>query len=132
MTTHEHAQHSNKQYFTTWCLLLAMTLIALGVGYIHGLPYVIKAGTLVTITLAKIFLIGSVFMHLKTERKNLVIITFSPLILSMVMFFFTFGEVPKDPTHARENVKPGWVLPTGHHEGGEAAEGKAEEHSEHK
>jgi hypothetical protein len=83
----------------------------------------------VTITLAKIFLIGSVFMHLKTERKNLVIITLTPLILSMVMFFFTFGEVPKDPTHARENVKPGWVLPTGPHEGGEA---KSEEHAEHK
>jgi caa(3)-type oxidase subunit IV len=130
MTTHEHAQHGYKQYFMTWCYLLAMTLIALGVGYVHGLPYVLKAGALVTITLAKIFLIGSVFMHLKTERKNLVIITFSPLILSMIMFFFTFGETRKDPTHEIQNVKPGWVLPSEHREGGGAA--KAEEHAEHK
>jgi caa(3)-type oxidase subunit IV len=130
MATHEHA-HSNKQYFTTWCWLLAMTLLALGIGYIEGLPYVVKAGLLVGITLAKIFLIGSIFMHLKTERVNLIMCTFSPLILSIVMFFFTFGETRHDPTHARENVSADFVMPTGHHAEGGAE--KAEEHApEHK
>jgi len=130
MTAHDSHAHSNKQYFTTWCLLLAMTLIALGVGYIGGLPYVVKAGTLVTITLAKIFLIGSVFMHLKAEKKNLVIITFSPLILSIILFCFTAGEARKDPTHAIENVSPAFVMPSEnrHAEGGAKAEEHAPEH----
>ena len=32
MSTHEHA-HGYKQYFVTWCWLLAMTLTALVIGY---------------------------------------------------------------------------------------------------
>ena len=124
--TQGHA-HGYKQYFMTWVYLLVMTLIALGVGEVGGLPYVIKAGSLVTITLAKIFLIGSVFMHLKTERRNLIIITFSPLLLSIVLFAFTYGEVRVDPTHARENVSPAFVMPTGHHAEGANAEEHAPE-----
>jgi len=134
MTTHELASHGYKQYFTTWCWLLAMTLAALAVGYINGIPEGAKAAMLVGITLAKIFLIGSIFMHLKTERVNLVMMTFSPLILSIILFSFTYGETRKDPTHEIQNVSPNFVMPTGLHEG--AAEGKggnAEEHApEHK
>lgn len=126
MATHEHA-HGYKQYFTTWCWLLAMTLLALGIGYIEQLPYVVKAGLLVGITLAKIYLIGSIFMHLKTERVNLVMCTFSPLVLSIVMFFFTFGETRETESHKRENVSVNFVMPKGHHAEGGAE--KAEEHA---
>jgi caa(3)-type oxidase subunit IV len=132
MTTHEHAHPTGfRQYFVTWCWLLAMTLLALAIGYINGIPGSIKTVLLVGITLAKIFLIGSIFMHLKAERVNLVMLTFSPLVLSIILFCFTFGEVPPDATHARENVSPTFVMPTGHHAetGAEGkAEGKAEEH----
>jgi caa(3)-type oxidase subunit IV len=112
MTTHEHA-HGYKQYFMTWVWLLVMTMTALIIGYFHFLPEGIKATLLVGITLAKIFLIGSIFMHLKTEKVNLIMLTFSPLLLSIVLFFFTFGETLKDPTHEIQNVKPGFELPKG-------------------
>jgi caa(3)-type oxidase subunit IV len=133
MTTHEHAHPTGyRQYFITWCWLLGMTLLALGIGYIDGLPGGIKTLLLVGITLAKIFLIGSIFMHLKAERVNLVMLTFSPLILAIILFAFTYGETTKDPTHALENVSPGFVMPTGGHAEpaaeGKAPEGKAEEH----
>ncbi len=127
MTTHEQAHpHSYRQYFTTWCWLLAMTLLALAIGYINGIPENIKALLLVGVTLAKIFLIGSIFMHLKTEKVNLVMLTFSPLVLAIVLFTFTAGETRNnDPTHEIQNVSPAFVMPTGHHaEGG--AEGKTE------
>jgi caa(3)-type oxidase subunit IV len=131
MTTHEHAHPTGyKHYFTTWCWLLGMTLLALGLGYVDAIQGGIKTALLVGITLAKIFLIGSIFMHLKTERVNLVMLTFSPLILSIILFLFTFGETRNDATHARENVKPGYELPThtkGHTEGA-AETPKAEEH----
>ena len=113
MTTHEHAHHGYRQYFLTWMVLLLMTVTALVIGYFHFLPESVKAALLVGITLAKIFLIGSIFMHLKTERVNLVMLTFSPLLLSIVLFFFTYGETLKDPTHQIDNVSPTFVMPTG-------------------
>jgi caa(3)-type oxidase subunit IV len=136
MTTHEHAHHPTgfKQYFTTWCWLLGMTLLALGLGYVDAIQGGIKTALLVSITLAKIFLIGSIFMHLKSEKVNVIMMTFSPLILSIILFLFTFGETRHDPTHLRENVSPAFVLPTGHTKGHTegAAEGKeapkAEDH----
>ena len=113
MASHDHA-HGYKQYFMTWLWLLVMTAAALIIGYFHFLPEGIKAFLLVSITLAKIFLIGSIFMHLKTERVNLVMLTFSPLILSIVLFFFTFGETfGTNPTHQLDNQSPAFVMPTG-------------------
>ena len=113
MTSHEHAPHGYRQYFITWGWLLAMTMVALIIGYFHFLPEAVKGVLLVGITLAKIFLIGSIFMHLKTEKVNLIMLTFTPLLLSIVLFFFTFGETLKDPTHELQNVSPTFVLPTG-------------------
>jgi caa(3)-type oxidase subunit IV len=115
MASHEHAHPAGyRQYFTTWAWLLVMTGLALGIGYIHSLPEALKAFLLVTITLAKIFLIGSIFMHLKSEKVNLVMLTFSPLILAVILFFFTFGEtVGMDPTHQIQNQSPTFVMPTG-------------------
>jgi len=112
MESHGHA-HGYRQYFTTWLWLLGMTLLALVVGYFHFLGEGVKAFALVTITLAKIFLIGSIFMHLKAERVNLVMLTFTPLLLSIILFFFTFGETLKNETHQIQNQSPTFPLPTG-------------------
>jgi caa(3)-type oxidase subunit IV len=116
---HDHAHSTSyKQYFLTWLWLLIMTALALGVGYVESIPGGLKAFLLVGITLAKIVLIGSVFMHLKFERMNLVMLTFSPLILSIILFFFTFGETRHDPTHLIQNqspVKAGAAKPAGEH-----------------
>ena len=75
MATQEHAHPTGyKQYFTTWCWLLFMTLLALGIGYLDFIHGGLKTFLLVAITLAKIYLIGSIFMHLKSERVNLVML----------------------------------------------------------
>ena len=95
---HGHAPINYKQYFMTWFWLLVMTLLALGVGYVN-MPEGIKAVLLVGTTLAKIVLIAAIFMHLKFERMNLVMITLCPLILSIILFFFTYGEVGGSATH---------------------------------
>jgi caa(3)-type oxidase subunit IV len=114
-SSHEHAHpHGYRQYFVTWAWLLVMTVAALVIGYFDFLPHVVKDVAIVGITLAKIFLIGSIFMHLKTERVNLVMLTFSPLLLSIVLFFFTFGEtLGTNPTHQIQNQSPTFVMPTG-------------------
>jgi caa(3)-type oxidase subunit IV len=87
-----------KQYFVTWCWLLVMTLLALGIGY-APIPEGLRGFLLVCITLAKIVLIASIFMHLRTEKLNLVMLTFSPLVLALILFFITFGESAGSSTH---------------------------------
>ena|SRR6476646_5747577 len=96
-TTHD-AAHGNRQYFVTWCWLLVMTLLALGLGY-APVPEGLRAFLLVCITLGKIVLIASIFMHLKFEKMNLVMLTFSPLVLALILFFITFGESGGSSTH---------------------------------
>jgi cytochrome c oxidase subunit IV len=99
-STNDHAHATtNKQYFTTWCWLLLMTTFALVIGYIH-MPEGVKAVLLVTTTLAKILLIGRIFMHLKFEKINLVMLTITPLLISAILFFMTRGETRMtDDTH---------------------------------
>ena len=94
----DHATLNYKQYFMTWFWLLVLTLSALTVGYV-SMPEGIKAALLVGITLFKIVLIASIFMHLRFEKLNLVMITFIPLVLSIILYFFTHGETGGSATH---------------------------------
>ena len=110
-------------YFVIWIALLAMTLVALGAGY-FPMPESIKAIVLVSVTLAKIAVIAIYFMHLKTEKRDLWILTFSPLILAVIMFAFTYGEVNGSDTHVLM-VRPA-------HKAAPAVHGAAPaEHAEH-
>src|SRR5436190_11526878 len=97
---HEHDVNaiSYKTYMMTWFWLLVMTMLALGLGY-APIPERVKALLLVGTTLAKILLIAAVFMHLRYERINLVMITIVPLILSIILFSFTFPETFGSATH---------------------------------
>lgn len=76
-----------KIYLWTWFWLLILTLLALGIGY-APMPRGLQAGLLVTTTLAKVFVIAAFFMHLRFEKLNMVMITFTPLILAAILFFF--------------------------------------------
>jgi cytochrome c oxidase subunit IV len=97
---HEHDSHSisYRTYFITWVWLLVLTALALGLGY-APINETLKAFLLVGTTLAKILVIAAVFMHLKYEKLNLVLLTFTPLILAIIMFAFTFPETLGTSTH---------------------------------
>jgi len=95
---HDHHSISYKTYFMTWVWLLVLTALALGLGYTN-INEKLKAFLLVCTTLAKILVIAAVFMHLRYERVNLILITFSPLILAIILFSFTFPETLGNATH---------------------------------
>jgi cytochrome c oxidase subunit IV len=97
---HQHDSHgiSYKTYFMTWVWLLVLTALALGLGY-APINETLKALLLVCTTLAKILVIAAVFMHLRYERLNLILLTFAPLILAIIMFAFTFPETLGTSTH---------------------------------
>jgi cytochrome c oxidase subunit IV len=95
-----HDQHSinYKTYIWTWFWLLVLTALALGLGY-APINESLKALLLVCTTLAKILVIAAIFMHLRYERINLILITFAPLILVIIMFSFTYPETLGNATH---------------------------------
>jgi cytochrome c oxidase subunit 4 len=95
-----HDQHAirYKTYLWTWFWLLVLTGLALGIGY-TSIDERLKAFLLVCTTLAKILVIAAIFMHLRYERINLILITFTPLILAVILFSFTFPETLGNATH---------------------------------
>ena len=96
----EHDQHAvnYKLYLKTWGWLLVLTALALGLGY-APINEKLKAFLLICTTLAKILVIASIFMHLRYERINLIMLTFVPLILAVILFSFTFPETLGSATH---------------------------------
>jgi cytochrome c oxidase subunit IV len=100
MAQQQHDAHAlpYRTYFMTWFWLLVMTMLALGLGY-APIAERLKAFLLVGTTLAKILLIAAVFMHLRYEKINLVMITIVPLILSIILFSFTFPETLGSSSH---------------------------------
>src|SRR6185369_16359954 len=95
---HDHHSIAYKTYFMTWIWLLVLTALALGLGYTN-INEKLKAFLLVCTTLAKILVIAAMFMHLRYERVNLILITLAPLILAIIMFSFTFPETLGTATH---------------------------------
>jgi len=98
MTDHEQHSISYKLYFMTWVWLLVLTAAALGLGY-APINEKLKAFLLVCTTLAKILVIAAIFMHLRYERLNLILLTFVPLVLAIILFSFTFPETLGNATH---------------------------------
>jgi len=95
-----HDQHAiaYKTYVMTWVWLLVLTALALGVGYTQ-INEKLKAFLLVCTTLAKILVIAVMFMHLRYEKLNLILLTFAPLVLAVILFSFTFPETLGNATH---------------------------------
>jgi cytochrome c oxidase subunit 4 len=94
----EAVHHGYGIYIKTWLLLLGMTLLALGVGYLDNMPGALKALLLVGITLAKVGIIGAFFMHLRSEKLDLVLITFCPIVLALILFFFIVPDAGDSAT----------------------------------
>jgi cytochrome c oxidase subunit IV len=95
---HDSQAISYRTYLLTWVWLLVLTALALGLGY-APINETLKAFLLVCTTLAKILVIAAIFMHLRYERVNLILLTFAPLILAIIMFAFTFPETLGTATH---------------------------------
>lgn len=82
--THGHVSY--RVYMWTWLWLAVLTIIALIIGEVN-MPRAIKGSLLVVTSLGKVLLIALIFMHLRFEKLNLVMITVIPLILAVIMFF---------------------------------------------
>ena len=85
--TLETRTHGYGLYFKTWLILLFATLVMLGVEYFH-LPRITMVLALVAFMLIKASLIAGNFMHLRFERRTLLIAVATGLLITGAVMFF--------------------------------------------
>ena len=72
-----------RTYITVFVSLLALTLITVGIFYLH-LPLVPAIALALTVAIIKGSLVACYFMHLLSERKLIL------LVMAVTVFFFIF------------------------------------------
>lgn len=75
-----------KLYWSTWAILLALTLMMLTTGYVT-LPKVFIVVLLILAMLAKASLIGGHFMHLRFEQLSLVLTVVVGIVATATILF---------------------------------------------
>ena len=71
-TEHAHAESSTRSIFVVWFSLLALTAIEVFLGY-RQLELKLMLGILMGLSLVKASLIIAYFMHLRYERRSLLL-----------------------------------------------------------
>lgn len=94
--SHGTGEHSGYGlYIKTWCILLVLTLVMLGVEYFSA-PRVILLAVLLVGMIAKAGTITANFMHMRYERRGLALIVVLSVVLTAI---FLFGYLAADALH---------------------------------
>ncbi|HYC77614.1 MAG TPA: cytochrome C oxidase subunit IV family protein [Planctomycetota bacterium] len=97
-----HVSH-RAEYIRTFVALTVITVVEVALSFVMvGTPLIVM---LVAAALAKVVLVGGVFMHLKFEVKSLVLICVSPILFAAILIF---GLMP-DATRMFLDRMPGTV-----------------------
>ena len=89
-TMGETVEHEEPNYIAIWIYLAVLTVLELIVAY-APIPKALMVGLLVGLAWAKAVLVAMYFMHLRFERRGLMIIALIPIVL---ITFLTFMLVP--------------------------------------
>jgi cytochrome c oxidase subunit IV len=104
---HDPAHHNDpasvakemKKYWAVFFALCTLTIITVGISYLH-LPTAAAIALGLTVATIKGSLVAAVFMHLISERK----LIYSVLVITVVFF----GVLMWGPWHHRNNAKDVW------------------------
>src|SRR5215475_5710979 len=83
-----HAEGTNKTYMTVWIVLLILSGVEVFLGY-ERLPVGLMLSLVMGLSLIKAGLIIAYFMHLRFERKSLVL-TLLPMWIIVTCLLFEF------------------------------------------
>lgn len=86
--TQEHAEGGKKLYLSVWAALLALTGVEVFLAYEHLQP-ALMLSILMGLSLVKAGLIIAYFMHLRFERRSL-ILTLMPMWIIVTCLLFVF------------------------------------------
>ena len=87
----EHAEGSMGTIFFVWGSLLTLTLVETMLAYQH-LALKVMLGILMTLSVLKASLIIAYFMHLRYERRSLVLVLMPALVFVIGMMFMAFPD----------------------------------------
>ncbi len=90
-TDHAHNAGSKKLFLAVWVALLVITGIEIVLSYQY-LTLKVMLGLLMTLSIVKAALIISYFMHLRYERRSLVLTLMPALILVIALMFVVFPD----------------------------------------
>lgn len=89
---HAHAEHPPVPYFAIAAILFVMTIVTIAVSFIN----LGKAGNVIlalAVASFKASLVMLFFMHLKYEKKILVLIALTPFVLAAILAFALFPDI---------------------------------------
>ncbi len=89
--THEHEGGSLTVIFVVWGSLLFLTLVETFLAY-QSLELKLMLGILMTLSIVKASLIIAYFMHLRYERRSLVLTLMPALVFVICMMFMAFPD----------------------------------------
>ncbi|WP_143309692.1 cytochrome C oxidase subunit IV family protein [Chitinophaga vietnamensis] len=105
-----HADSSTKSIWRTFWILLCITVVEVGLAFLHletGVPNRLLLNSIfIGLTVVKAFYIVSEFMHLGHEIKNLILTILIPLLL-FVWFIIAFLYDGVSWRNLRKDLAPG-------------------------
>lgn len=84
--------HSTANYLRIFYILLALTIVEVGIVYLH-LPKILLVSLLVVLAVWKAALVAMHFMHLKFERRTLMMIALSPFVLCVFLILMLMPDI---------------------------------------
>jgi cytochrome c oxidase subunit 4 len=90
-TEHAHGAGGKKLFIWVWGWLLGLTCVELVLAY-QNLPLKVMLSLLMTLSVIKAGLIISYFMHLRFERRSLVLTLMPALVFVIAMMFIVFPD----------------------------------------
>jgi cytochrome c oxidase subunit IV len=92
--------HAEPNYIAVFVWLAALTAVEVGVVYLP-LTKLAQAAILVVLAFTKAALVALYFMHLKFERRTMLFVAVTPVILCVFLMFMLIPErVIKSPRNA--------------------------------
>jgi cytochrome c oxidase subunit 4 len=86
--TMEHAHaHKEPNYVAVWIWLGALTVIEVAIALSQPISWKFTVAALVGLAFIKALLVAMYFMHLRFERRTMVAVLLTPVVLSLVLFF---------------------------------------------
>lgn len=87
-----HAPRSRAQYLVAFGVLVALTLVELGVARTGGIPRTAAVVALVALAIAKAALIALFYMHLRYETRFLKLTVLGPLVVPAIYGLLLMAE----------------------------------------
>ena len=84
--------HSHPNYMRIFWILLVLTILEVAIAY-TGLPKVLLVSLLVVLAVWKAALVALHFMHLKFERRTLMMIALSPFVLCVFLILMLMPDI---------------------------------------